>query len=106
VTTIRVVGLLSTLPLVLTALAVEAATIRGQVVSITRAQCHNPRPCEGNVTLWNAGIRKTVRVRSDTRITRAGKPIKFAEVGIGNAVTVTDYGTARSRPRMWGVQSP
>jgi hypothetical protein len=53
-----------------------------------------------------AGIRKTVRVRSDTRITRAGKPIKFAEVGIGNAVTLTDYGTARSRPRMWGVQSP
>lgn len=95
-TTMRVVGLLSTLPFVLTALAAEAATIRGQVLSITRAQCHNPRPCEGNVTLRNDVGTKTVRVRSETRITRAGKPIHFDEVGVGNTVTLADYGTATS----------
>lgn len=108
----RVVGLLSALPLFFTVVLTEAAAIRGQVLSITRAECRNPRPCEGSVTLWNDGTEKTVGVRSDTTITVSGEPIHFAELGVGNLVSLDNYGQvkdepeARSLPPMWGVQAP
>ena len=108
----RLVGALLALPLLLTGLPAETATIRGQVLSISRAECHNPGPCEGSVTLWNSGTKKTVRVGSDTKIVRAGKPIHFAELGVGNTVTLTRHAEVEYEPagrglqRIWDLEAP
>lgn len=105
-----VVGLLSALPLLLTAASGDAASVRGQVLAITRTECRGPGPCEGSVILWNNGAKKVVQVRRDTKITRAGEPIHFAELGVGNLVTVNDPGAitdalpVRSPHR--GIQAP
>lgn len=109
----RVVGLLSSLLLFFTGVvSAEAAAVRGQVLAISRAECRGPRSCEGRVTLWNNGTKKTVRVKPDTEITRAGRSIHFAELGVGNLVTLEDYGKVKYEPGgrslspVWGVQAP
>jgi hypothetical protein len=108
----RVVGLLSAWPLFFTVVSAETIAVRGQVLSITPAECRSPTRCGGSVTLWNDGTRKTVRVRSDTQITRAGESIHFAELGVGNLVTLKDVGEvkdepdARSLSPVWGAQAP
>lgn len=94
------VGLLSALPLLLTAAFGDAASVRGQVLAITHSECHAPRPCEGSVILWNEGVKKVVQVLRDTTITRAGEPAHFAELGVGNLVTLDNHGAVTDAPPM------
>jgi hypothetical protein len=104
------VGLLSALPLLLTAASGDAASVRGQVLAISYTECHAPRPCEGSVILWNEGAEKVVQVRRDTRITRAGEPAHFAEIGVGNLVTLDNHGAVTYASPMAsphrGIQAP
>jgi hypothetical protein len=88
----------------------DAATLRGQVESITITECGlKPGECEGFVLVRTDDDTRHVQVTRDTEITRAGRPILLGELGIGNVVTLQDAepvpGTRRSvRPTR--IQAP